>query len=249
MIKTVLITGVSGGIGTASASVFAIAGWRVFGVDCIKPSSLTPVECFVEADLADPRSYERLFTEIADKSGNIDALINNAALQICKPLLETTLEEWDMVMAVNLRSVYLSVYHMYPLIQKYGGSIVNVSSVHAVSTSANIAAYAASKGALTSLTRALAIEMAPNRIRVNSVLPGAIDTQMLRTGLKRGHLSGVNVDELMANLAEKTVMGRIGTPEEIAQAIFFLADDERSSFITGQALIVDGGATARLSTE
>jgi glucose 1-dehydrogenase len=117
-----------------------------------------------------------------------------------------------------------------------------------VATSANIAAYAASKGAVTALTRALAIELAPDRIRVNSVLPGAVDTHMLRAGLERGHVSGIHPDGCMAGLAEKTVMGRIGKPEEIAQAILFLAD-ERSAFTTGQSLIVDGGATARLSTE
>ena len=114
---------------------------------------------------------------------------------------------------------------------------------------AKIAAYAASKGALLALTRALAIELAPDSIRVNAVLPGAVDTPMLRSGLTRGHLQGANVQELMQDLGRRTVMGRVGRPEEIAQAILFLADGDRSSFMTGQTLVVDGGATARLSTE
>ncbi len=126
---------------------------------------------------------------------------------------------------------------------------MNVSSVHAVATSANIAAYAASKGALLALTRALAIELALDRIRVNAVLPGAVDTPMLHAGLTCGHLQGADVQELMQALAVRTVMRRVGHPEEIAQAIVFLADDQRSSFMTGQALVVDGGAMARLSTE
>jgi NAD(P)-dependent dehydrogenase (short-subunit alcohol dehydrogenase family) len=95
----------------------------------------------------------------------------------------------------------------------------------------------------------MAIEFAPDSIRVNAVLPGAVDTPMLRAGLKRGHLTGEKIEERLDNLARRTVIGRIGTPAEIAHAIYFLADGEQSSFMTGQALVVDGGATARLSTE
>jgi glucose 1-dehydrogenase len=130
-----------------------------------------------------------------------------------------------------------------------GGAIVNVSSVHAVQTSVNISAYAASKGGLLALTRAMAIEFAPDNIRVNAILPGAVDTPMLRAGMSRGHVSGGTVYDRLENLARKTVNGRIGQPAEIAHAIYFLADSTQSSFMTGQALIVDGGATARLSTE
>jgi NAD(P)-dependent dehydrogenase (short-subunit alcohol dehydrogenase family) len=118
-----------------------------------------------------------------------------------------------------------------------------------VQTSASIAAYAASKGGILALTRAMAIEFAPDNIRVNAVLPGAVDTPMLRDSMNREHMSGPSVTERLDNLAKKTVNGRIGTPEEIAHAIYFLADNDQSSFMTGQALVVDGGATARLSTE
>ncbi|GIV64222.1 MAG: hypothetical protein KatS3mg045_1561 [Bellilinea sp.] len=178
------------------------------------------------------------------------AVIHNAALQIAKPLIETTAEEWDSVMASNLRSVFLGAKLAYPLLKAAGGgAIVNVSSVHAVATSANIAAYAASKGGLLALTRAMAIEFAPDNIRVNAILPGAVDTPMLRAGLNRGHVGGETIYDRLENLARKTVNGRVGKPEEIAHAIYFLADDTQSSFMTGQALIVDGGATARLSTE
>ncbi|MBA4380645.1 MAG: NAD(P)-dependent oxidoreductase, partial [Anaerolinea sp.] len=176
--------------------------------------------------------------------------VNNAALQISKPLLETSVEEWDAVMASNLRSVFLSAKLAYPLFKAAaGGAIVNVSSVHAVQTSANIAAYAASKGGLLALTRALAIEFAPDDIRVNAILPGAVDTPMLRAGLGRGHAGDGEIQERLDNLARKTVSGKVGKPEEIAHAIYFLADNTQSSFMTGQAMIVDGGATARLSTE
>jgi len=130
-----------------------------------------------------------------------------------------------------------------------GGAIVNVSSVHAIATSANISAYAASKGGLLALTRAMAIEFAPDNIRVNTVLPGAVDTPMLRESMKRGQFDEGSIQMRLDNLANKTVNGRVGTPREIAQSIYFLADNTQSSFMTGQALVVDGGATARLSTE
>ncbi len=176
--------------------------------------------------------------------------MNNAAIQVAKPIIETSVEEWDMVMASNLRSVFLGARLAFPLLKAAGGgAIVNVSSVHAVATSANIAAYAASKGGLLALTRAMAIEFAPENIRVNAILPGAVDTPMLRAGLQRGHVAGGTVLDRLENLARKTVNGRVGQPEEIANCIYFLADNSQSSFMTGQAMIVDGGATARLSTE
>ena len=183
-------------------------------------------------------------------TNHLEALVNNAAVQIAKPILETSVNEWDMTMASNLRSVFLGVKLAHPLfVAAGGGALVNVSSVHAVATSANIAAYATSKGGLLALTRALAIEFAPDNIRVNAILPGAVDTPMLRAGLGRGHVSGSDILQRLDNLARKTVNGRVGRPEEIAHAIYFLADETQSSFMTGQALIIDGGATARLSTE
>ena len=249
MNRVVVITGATGGIGAATARTFADEGWHVVGVDLRQEDSLPGVHHFIRADVSDPDASQRAFSEVGDEEGRIDALINNAAIQISKPLIETTPDEWDAVMASNLRSVYLAVRHAHPLMRDHGGAIVNVSSVHAIATSANIAAYAASKGALDALTRALAMELAADHIRVNAVLPGAVDTPMLRAGLTRGHLSGTNLDQLFEHLGGRHVMGRVGRPEEIAQAILFLADDQRSSFMTGQALVVDGGATARLSTE
>jgi len=247
--RVVLITGSNGGIGTASGQLFAQKGWHVIGIDRNETEQASGVHHFIRADVADTEEWKMISTEIAREEGRVDALVNNAAIQICKPLIETSPEEWDEVVASNLRSAYLAVRACHPLMRKRGGAIVNISSVHAIATSANVAVYAASKGALTALTRALAIELAPDKIRVNSVLPGAVDTQMLKEGLGRGHLSGGNLKEMMDNLAGKTVIGRVGKPHEIAEAIYFLSDESASSFITGQCLIVDGGATARLSTE
>src|SRR5512139_3763688 len=251
MTKTVLITGVGGGIGQATARHFSEKGWRVIGVDRSScPEDFPSNGQFIKADISHPESAEVIFQEAKKFSPTLDVLVNNAAVQITKPLVETSVEEWDAVMASNLRSVFLFVKLAHPLLKAAGGgAIVNVSSVHAIQTSTNIAAYAASKGGSLALTRAMAIEFAPDNIRVNAILPGAVDTPMLRAGLGRGHVGHGDIQERLDNLARRTVSGKVGTPEEIAHAIYFLADNEQSSFMTGQALVVDGGATARLSTE
>ena len=246
----VLITGAAGGIGRATINLFAVKGWRVIGVDRNEFGSDFPSSgLFIQSDIARPEDMQAIFDKTHAFTDSLNVLINNAAMQVAKPLVEATVEEWDAVMASNLRSVFLSVKLAYPLLKKMGGAVVNVSSVHAIQTSANIAAYAASKGGLLALTRAMAIEFAPDNIRVNAILPGAVDTPMLRAGLGRGHVGHGDIQERLDNLARKTVNGRVGTPEEIAHAIYFLADNEQSSFMTGQALVIDGGATARLSTE
>lgn len=249
--KTVLITGAAGGIGRATVQLFTEKGWRVIGVDQATFGDDFPASGhFIQAGVADPDLLAQVFEQARGVTPTLNALVNNAAVQIAKPMLETTVEEWDAVMASNLRSAFLGVKLAHPLLKAAGGgAVVNVSSVHAVQTSANIAAYAASKGGLLALTRAMAIEFAGDNIRVNAILPGAVDTPMLRAGLGRGHVSGGDIHTRLDNLARKTVNGRVGQPAEIARAIYFLADDEQSSFMTGQAMIVDGGATARLSTE
>jgi len=250
MKKLAVITGVAGGIGGASARVFADAGWEVVGVDRRKvEASETAAHHFIHADISETEAPAHVFEIVRSKYGRLDALVNNAACQICKPIVETTAEEWDKIFACNVRSIHLSVASSFSMLKESGGAIVNVSSVHAIATSCNIAAYAASKGALLALTRAMALEFGPDGVRVNAVLPGAVDTRMLHAGLSRGHVEGEDIGKLVRGLGKKHVMGRVGKPKEIGQAIYFLADSEKSSFITGQALVVDGGATARLSTE
>lgn len=249
--RAVLITGAAGGIGRATVQLFAERDWIVIGVDRAPFGAEFPRNgLFIQSDISVGANLESIFTQSQSFCGYLNALVNNAALQIAKPLLETSVEEWDAVMSSNLRSVFLGVKLAHPLmLAAGGGAIVNVSSVHAIATSTNIAAYAASKGGLLAFTRALAIEFAPDNIRANAILPGAVDTPMLRAGLRRGHVGSGDIYERLDNLARRTVNGRVGRPEEIAHAIYFLADEEQSSFMTGQALVVDGGATARLSTE
>lgn len=248
---TVLITGASGGVGRATVTLFHEKGWNVVGVDRSEKAEEFPADgLFIKADISNPADIARVYTETSRFSDRLDAVVNNAAMQITKPILQTSVEEWDAVMASNLRSVFLGTKLAHPLLVKAGGgAIVNVSSVHAVATSKDIAAYAASKGGLLALTRAMAIEFAGDNIRVNSILPGAVDTPMLRAGMNRGHAGEGTINDRLENLASRTVNGRVGQPAEIAHAIFFLADNTQSSFMTGQAIVVDGGATARLSTE
>jgi NAD(P)-dependent dehydrogenase (short-subunit alcohol dehydrogenase family) len=250
-IRTVLITGAAGGIGRATVERFAAEGWRVIGLDRAPFGEGFPADgLFLQTEVSHPDAIEAVFQQVREFSPHLEALVNNAAVQVAKPLIETTVEEWDMVIANNLRPAFLLSKLAHPLFKASGGgAIVNVSSVHAVQTSANIAAYATSKGGLLALTRAMAIEFAADNIRVNAILPGAVDTPMLRAGLNRGHVQGDDIHTRLDNLARRTVNGRVGKPEEIARAIYFLADGDQSSFMTGQAMIVDGGATARLSTE
>ncbi len=242
-----VITGAAGGIGMAAAERFRAEGWSVTGVDIKETPAPDAFDEFVVADV----SEESTWTSIGEKlnGSGLDALVSCAALQISAPLAETSPSDWDRVMAVNVRSIYLAVKALHSALKKSKGSIVSVSSVHQFATSANIAAYAASKGAVGALTRALAVELANDGIRVNAVAPGAVETDMLLDGLGRGHLAEDGVEAQLEQLASQTVMGRIGLPQEIAEALLFLADNSRSSFMTGETMVVDGGALARLSTE
>ncbi len=248
MKRIVAITGAQKGIGFATAGVFSRNGWNVIGIGRRKGIDAGMFDHYIQADVAKEAGWNKIFEEIKEKEGHIDCIVNNAALQICKPITETSVQEWDDVLATNVRSIFLSVRTLLPLFDENGGTIINISSVHAVSTSSCIAAYAASKGAVDAFTRALALELAPRNIRVNAVLPGAVDTEMLREGLRRGHVDGNSIEDRLLALGKKHAIGRVGKTDEVAEIIFFLASDQ-SSFITGQRIVADGGALARLSTE
>ncbi|PCI21351.1 short-chain dehydrogenase [Candidatus Wolfebacteria bacterium] len=241
--KTILITGVLGGIGSAIAELFKERGWYVIGIDYKKSNGKKNfIDEFYNIDLSDPDEIERLSIKIQEEEIRLGCVVNNAAIQISKNILDTTVEEWNKTFDVNTRAAFLIAKFFHPALKKNKASIVNISSVHSTATSLNIAAYAASKGALSTLTRAMALEFANDGIRVNTILPGAIDTDMLKDGLKRNKITN-------ENLAAKHPVGRIGVPNDIAELIYFLADNKKSAFITGQEFIVDGGVLARLSSE
>ena len=238
--RVVVITGVDGGIGRATAHRFGEAGWMVTGTD-VAPTAPPGVDRYEMIDLA-ARDVEARIDAFLRSLPRVDALVNNAALQVVKPLRDTTAEEWNRTLAVNLGAAFLTIRLAHAQLRASGGAVVNVASVHALATSAGMAAYAASKGGLVALTRAAAVELAPDGIRVNAILPGAIDTPMLRAGAARFGEDGIG------RIGSRTPMGRVGSAEEAAGAILYLAGPD-SGFITGATLTVDGGVLAALSSE
>jgi NAD(P)-dependent dehydrogenase (short-subunit alcohol dehydrogenase family) len=232
--RVAVVTGAAGGIGSATCDVLREQGWRVIAVDR-KPIDHPDA---LELDVSDAEKVASTFASLE----RVDGLVNNAAIQLKKALVDTTVEEWDDVWASNLRSAFVCLKALTPQLSASGGAVVNVSSVHASASSPSVTAYAASKGGLVAFTRAAAVELAPCGIRINAVLPGAVDTPMLHEGFAADRDSE-------ATLLDRTPLGRLGQPSEIGEAIAFLLDPDRSAFITGQTLVADGGALAQLSTE
>ena len=246
--RSAIVTGACGGIGSAATAAFREAGWYVIGVDRAPPPPDTVrADEFVLADLAADDGVSELRTKLSHIS-ELDALVNNAAIQVNGPLVETSDEDWDRVMNTNVRAAFQMIRAFHSALAAARGAVVNIGSVHSVATSQNVGAYAASKGALVALTRSAALELASDGIRCNALLPGAVMTPMLEDGLgRRPHPEGPtgNANELIA----RTPLGFIASPAQIAPTILHLADGELSPYTTGQMMIVDGGATARLSTE
>jgi NAD(P)-dependent dehydrogenase (short-subunit alcohol dehydrogenase family) len=239
--KVCVITGTASGIGAASARLFAAEGARVVGIDL---STQAEGELTIEADVSDEGQVVEAFRRIADEAGRIDVLMNNAGINPTDDgsVLETSLESWQRVQDVNLRSVFLCCKHGIPhLLEAGGGSVINVASFVAVMGAAvSQASYTASKGAVLSLSRELGVEFADRGIRVNALCPGPVNTPLL--------------EELFAKDPERAAkrlvhipMGRFGEPEEIAKAALFLASDD-STYVTASSFLVDGGLSAAYLT-
>jgi len=229
-----VVTGAAAGIGAATCDLLEASGWEVVAVDrepCARQGAL-------QVDLADPDATAVSLASLP----RVDGLVNNAAVQLFRPIEETSISDWDTVIDTNLRSAFVCMAALQDRLAAVSGAVVNVASVHAHVTSLGTAAYASSKGGLLSFTRSAALELARSGVRVNSVSPGAVDTAALQSGLSR---QGGGVERI----ASRTPLRRVGRPDEIAQAILFLLDPARSGFITGQDLVVDGGALAMLGTE
>ncbi|MCP4783011.1 MAG: SDR family oxidoreductase [Fuerstiella sp.] len=247
MNKNVLITGVSSGIGKQMVNLFRERGWQVLGVD---RNESTDCDAFVTVDLCQPDAAGTICDSFSNHlSGGLNAFISNAAMEHFQSVANTTVAQWNAVLAANLNAPFFLAQQLHAPLAKREGSIVNISSVHATATTSNIAAYAASKGGMSAMTRAVALEFACDRIRVNSISPGAIDTPLLREGMARGDLGGRSIEDAIADLSACTPLGRIGNPNEIAETAFFLADNDKSGFITGQDIVVDGGVLSALSSE
>ena len=229
----VLVTGAARGLGLAFARHLASEGAAVLGADLLEaPDVGFPV---VRADVSSPESCQALASAAQDVLGGLDVLINNAAVVDLarRPFWELSVEEWDRVMGVNVRGVWLVTRAVLPLLRESPrGAIVNVASEVAFSGSAGLAHYVASKGAVVSLTRALARELAPEGIRVNAIAPGYIPTEGATSMAPDGYD------------ATSTPLGRVAEPDDLLGTVAFLASDD-SSFITGQTLLVNGGRLMR----
>jgi NAD(P)-dependent dehydrogenase (short-subunit alcohol dehydrogenase family) len=239
--KVCVITGAAGGIGAATAEAFAREGARVVGVDL---NDSSPGDLALAVDVTDEDAVRDMYTRVHDEFGGIDVLFNNAGISPDDDtsVLDTSLEAWQRVQDVNLKSVFLCCKHGIPrLLERGGGSVINTASFVAVMGAATSQiSYTASKGGVLALTRELGVEFARRGVRVNALCPGPIDTPLLR--------------ELFAKDPEKAQrrlvhvpMGRFGKAEEIANGVLFLASDE-SSFMTATTFLVDGGLSGAYVT-
>lgn len=242
MKKTVFITGASRGIGAATAIYFARNGYDV-GINYLSNKeraenvakeirALGRKAEIYQGDVADFEQASSIISKCTDELGPISVVVNNAGIAQQKLFTDTTPDEWRRMFAVNVDGIYNVLHAVLPqMINRKSGSVVNVSSMWGVTGASCEVAYSASKSAVIGLTKALAAELAPSNIRINCVAPGLIDTDMNKN-LSAEDLQGV-INEIP--------LGKIGTAEEVAKAIFFLADDEFSPFTTGEILNVNGG--------
>jgi NAD(P)-dependent dehydrogenase (short-subunit alcohol dehydrogenase family) len=245
--KVCVITGAGSGIGRASALLFAREGACVIVADVDRAGADGTVEQIraeggearvVMANVADPAEAQRLADETVKSEGRIDVLFNNAGISGVGTAQETSVELWDKVMAVNVRGVFLVTKFVVPyMIQRKRGSIVNMSSTIAEIGLARRASYAASKGAVLALTRAMQVDYAPFGIRVNALLPGTIHTPFVEKYLRESY---PDREEGLNAIRKRQLTTELGQPEDVASAALFLASDE-SSFVMGSALFVDGG--------
>ncbi|MFC1734002.1 SDR family NAD(P)-dependent oxidoreductase [candidate division KSB1 bacterium] len=247
--KSALITGGAGGIGRAIALLFASEGAAVAVMDTNAAGGQQTVNeieakngkaLLISGDVSNAGDCRKAVKKTADAFGSLDILVNNAGIIRRATVLDLSESDWDTVMAVNVRSVFLLSKYSIPLMAaKGGGVIVNIASGWGLVGGGKAVSYCASKGAVVQMTRALAIDHGGQNIRVNCVCPGDTDTSMLRSEASQiGQEERVFLEE-----AADRPLGRIGRPEDIAQAVLYLASGA-SSFVTGAALVVDGGGLA-----
>jgi len=247
--KVALITGGGSGIGRATALLFAREGATVAIVDVNELKGQAIVKTiiqeggraiFVHGNVTYTADCQSAVQQTVEQLGKLDILFNNAGIIRRTSVLETSEEEWDRVMATNVKSVFLFSKYVIPIMVKAGGGvIINTASGWGLVGGRNAASYCASKGAVVLLTKAMALDHGAQNIRVNCICPGDTDTPMLRSEAEQ---LGIPEGEFLSESAKRPLQ-RIGKPEEIAQAALFLASDA-SLFITGTALVVDGGGLA-----
>lgn len=247
--KHALITGGASGIGRATALLFAREGAAVAVADRDEAGGHEIVDrirsgggraVFVACDVTIEADCRRAVQTVVEELGGLDILFNNAGIIRRATVLDLSEEEWDRVMAVNVKGIFLMSKHAIPIMAAAGGGvIINTASGWGLKGGRNAVAYCASKAAVVNMTRAMALDHGAQKIRVNCVCPGDTDTPMLRDEARQ---LGEPEEQFLAEAASRPLQ-RIGTPEEVAQAVLFLASDA-ASFITGAALVVDGGGLA-----
>ena len=232
-----LVTGSSSGIGAATVERLASDGATVVGWDVQPPLEDLPLEHHVEMDVTDAGSVGRAMAELIETLGRLDAVVNAAGVAGGGPLHLIDDDEWARVIAVNLTGTALVCKHaLATMVEQRSGSIVNIASIEGMEGTEGGSAYNASKGGVVLLTKNVAIDYGRIGIRCNTICPGFIDTPLLHEVMDA-------MPDFKADVQRETKMGRMGQPEEIAGAAYFLASDD-SSFVTGHTLIVDGGYTA-----
>jgi NAD(P)-dependent dehydrogenase (short-subunit alcohol dehydrogenase family) len=248
--KVAIVTGAASGIGRATAMLFAREGARVVLADVDEERGREVAETiratgseatFVRTDVSREADVAAMVATAGQTYGRLDTIFNNAGIeQPVTPSHEVSEALFDRVISVNLKGTFLGCKHAIPaLLRAGGGTIVNNSSVSAFANVAGNVSYAASKGAVMSLTRVLAIELAPKNIRVNAICPGVIATSMNQRNLELAQ----DRDAVRQRWMAVTPLGRMGTPEEVAETVLYLASDQ-SSFTTGIGLLIDGGRVA-----
>src|SRR5262245_577614 len=245
--KIAVVTGAGAGIGLATAKLFAAEGAHVYVTDVNCESALAAANAMKAAGLAATamtvdvsrgQDVTALFRNVAQVHGKIDVLVNNAGLNVRADFRHLSDADWVKIREVNLDGVVRMARDAFPLLKDSGaGSLINIASIMGHRGLRQLAGYSATKGAVSALTRALAVEYAPYNIRVNSLAPGFIETALTERVLKNPAINKALIDQ--------TPMRRFGTPEDIARAALFFASDD-SLFVTGAELAVDGGMSAGL---
>jgi NAD(P)-dependent dehydrogenase (short-subunit alcohol dehydrogenase family) len=245
--KVTLITGAGSGIGKSTALLFANEGAVVVVNDLSEEKGIETVQeiekaggfaTFIQADVTNPSSVQSMVNRVIGQFGRIDVLFNNAGISGVGRLHEIEVDDWDRIMSVNVKGVYLPSKFVLPfMMEKNSGSIINMSSCIAEVGLALRASYAATKGAVLALTKSMQVDYAPYNIRVNALLPGTIITPFVENYLRNSY---DNPEEAVEGLKRRQLSGELGRPEDVAQAALFLASDE-SKFMMGSPLYIDGG--------
>lgn len=248
--RAAVLTGASNGIGAATARLFAKEGASIIVADVDEASGSALVAqieaaggkaAFARCDVTERADIEAAFNNCVTRFGRFDILFNNAAVQDTRGILETTDDDFDLAIRVNLRSVFIGIREAAKRMIDCGngGAIVNTSSSFAIVGSPGYAAYHATKGGISSLTRAAAIGLMEHNIRVNAICPGTVDTPGLRRGAAK---TAADPEAALRSYLALQPLKRFGTPDEIAKAVLFLASED-ASFVTGENLVADGGYT------